>query len=120
MWPATMPAVRHNKRQHAGEFPWGHYRFVQRSWLADVTRDALTRAFGRGGIPLGWLPVAVTFYLVRQVVQASDSPRSVAGWGSVLRALAAAPGTWCDELVGVVGAPGTAPTTIIGARHGRG
>jgi len=94
--------------------------FVQRSWLADVTRDALTHAFGRGGIPLGWLPVAVTFYLVRQVVQASDSPRSVAGWGSVLRALAAAPGTWCDELVGVVGAPGTAPTTTIGARHGRG
>jgi hypothetical protein len=93
--------------------------FVQRSWLADVTRDTLTRAFGRGGIPLGWLPVAVTFYLVRQVVQASDSPRSVAGWGSVLRALAAAPGTWADELVGV-GAPGTAPTTTTGARHGRG
>jgi aminoglycoside phosphotransferase len=94
--------------------------FVQRSWLADVTRDALTRAFGRGCIPLGWLPVAVTFYLVRQVVQASDSPRSVAGWGSVLRALAAAPGTWCDELVGVAGPPGTAPTTTTGARHGRG
>jgi aminoglycoside phosphotransferase/SAM-dependent methyltransferase len=94
--------------------------FVQRSWLADVTRDALTRAFGRGCIPLSWLPVAVTFYLVRQVVQASDSPRSVAGWGSVLRALAAAPGTWCDELVGVAGPPGTALTTTTGARHGRG
>jgi aminoglycoside phosphotransferase/SAM-dependent methyltransferase len=94
--------------------------FVQRSWLADVTRDALTRAFGRGGIPLGWLPVAVIFYLVRQVVQASDSPRSVAGWGSVLRALAAAPGTWADELVGVAGAPDTVPTTTTGARHGPG
>lgn len=72
--------------------------FAQQSWLAHVTRDALIRAFGRGGIPLGWLPVALTFYLVRQVVQASDSPRAVAGWGSVLRALAAAPGTWADEL----------------------
>jgi SAM-dependent methyltransferase len=87
--------------------------FVQPSWLAGVAHDALTRAFRRGGIPLRWLPVAVTFYLVRQVVQASDSPRSVAGWGSVLRALAAAPGTWADELARTA-APSTAPTSTIG------
>jgi SAM-dependent methyltransferase len=93
--------------------------FVQRNWLADVIRDALTRAFGRGGIPLGWLPVALTFYLVRQVVQASDSPRSVAGWGSVLRALAAAPGTWADELART-SAPLTSSTSTTGALHGRG
>jgi aminoglycoside phosphotransferase/SAM-dependent methyltransferase len=94
--------------------------FVQQGWLAGVTRDALVRAFGRGGIPLGWLPVALTFYLVRQVVQASDSPRSVAGWGSVLRALAAAPGTWADELAQAPEAPGTSPRATTGARHGRG
>jgi SAM-dependent methyltransferase len=94
--------------------------FVQQSWLAGVSRDALVRAFGRGGIPLGWLPVALTFYLVRQVVQASDSPRSVAGWGSVLRALAAAPGTWADELAQAAGASGTGPTPTTGARHGQG
>jgi hypothetical protein len=92
--------------------------FVEPSWLAGVTRDALTRAFWRGGIALGWLPVAVTFYLVRQVVQASDSPRSVAGWGSVLRALAASPGTWADELART-SAPSTSPASIRGARHGR-
>jgi SAM-dependent methyltransferase len=92
--------------------------FVQRNWLAGVIRDALTRAFARGGIPVGWLPVALAFYLVRQVAQASDSPRSVAGWGSVLRALAAAPGTWADELART-SAPGTASTLTIGARHGR-
>jgi hypothetical protein len=91
--------------------------FVQQSWLAGVTRDALTRAFRRGGIPLGWLSVAITFYLVRQVVQASDSPRSVAGWGSVLRALAAAPGTWADELARE-SAPSTSSTSTTGARHG--
>jgi hypothetical protein len=91
--------------------------FVRRSWLAGVTRDALTRAFRRGGIPLGWLPVALTFYLVRQVVQASDSPRSVAGWGSVLRALAAGPGTWADELA-LTPAAGSPPTSTTGARHG--
>jgi SAM-dependent methyltransferase len=95
--------------------------FVQRSWLAGVTRDALIRAFGRGGIPLGWLPVALTFYLVRQVVQASDAPRSVAGWGSVLRALAAAPGTWADELAaGARGTSTSSTATTGGARHGRG
>jgi hypothetical protein len=94
--------------------------FVQQGWLAGVTRDALTRAFGRGGIPLGWLPVALTFYLVRQVVQAGDSPRSVAGWGSVLRALAAAPGTWADELAQTPAPPGTSSTSTTGARHGRG
>ena len=70
--------------------------FVQEGWLADVSRDALVRAFTDGGIPLGWLPVAVPFYLVRQIVQAGDSPRSIEGWGSVLRALAAFPGTWAD------------------------
>jgi aminoglycoside phosphotransferase len=93
--------------------------FVQQSWLAGVSRDALVRAFGRGGIPLGWVPVALTFYLVRQVVQASDSPRSVVGWGSVLRALAAAPGTWADELA-QTSAPGTSSTSTAGALHGRG
>ena len=92
--------------------------FVQQCWLARVTRDALTCAFRRGGIPLGWLPVALTFYLVRQVVQASDSPRSIAGWGSVLRALAAAPGTWADELTQRP-APSTAPIPTGGVRHGR-
>jgi SAM-dependent methyltransferase len=71
--------------------------FVQPGWLADTSRDALVRAFTEAGIPLGWLPVAVTFYLVRQIVQAGDSPRSIAGWGSVLRALAARPGTWADD-----------------------
>jgi SAM-dependent methyltransferase len=90
--------------------------FVRRNWLAGITRDALTRAFRRGGIPLGWLPVALTFYLVRQVVQASDSPRSVAGWGSVLRALAAGPGTWADELAPTP-ARGGSPTSTTGARH---
>jgi Phosphotransferase enzyme family len=72
--------------------------FVQPGWLADTARHALTQAFRQGGIPLGWMPIAVTMYLVRQVIQAADSPRSVAGWGSVLRALAAWPGTWADEL----------------------
>jgi aminoglycoside phosphotransferase len=93
--------------------------FVQQGWLAGVARDALVRAFRRGGIPLGWLPVALTFYLVRQVVQASDSPRSVAGWGSVLRALAAAPGTWADELAPAPEAPGSSPRATTGARHGQ-
>jgi hypothetical protein len=44
--------------------------------------------------------------------------------GGVLRALAAAPGTWCDELVGVARPPeasGTSPTaTTRGAHDGRG
>ncbi len=70
--------------------------FVQEGWLADVSREALVRTFTDGGIPLGWLPVAVPFYLVRQIVQAGDSPRSIEGWGSVLRALAAFSGTWAD------------------------
>jgi hypothetical protein len=72
--------------------------FVQRGWLADLARERLTGAFGGAGIPLAWLPVALPMYLVGQVTQAADSPRSVAGWGSVLRALAAFPGTWADEL----------------------
>jgi SAM-dependent methyltransferase len=92
--------------------------FAQQGWLARVARDALTRAFRRGDIPLDWLPVALTFYLVHQVVQASDSPRSVAGWGSVLRALAAAPGTWADELA-QRSPPSAAPTSTVGGRHGR-
>jgi hypothetical protein len=70
--------------------------FVQEGWLSDVSRDALVRMFDDARIPLGWLPVAVPFYLVRQIVQAGDSPRSIEGWGSVLRALAAFPGTWAD------------------------
>jgi hypothetical protein len=71
--------------------------FVQPGWLADTARHALVSAFDRAGIPRGWLPVATTLYLVRQIVQADDSPRSVAGWGSVLLALAMHPGTWTDE-----------------------
>ena len=71
--------------------------FVQPGWLADLARHHLTGAFRRAGIPLAWLPVAVVMYLVGQVTQAADSPPSVAGWGSVLRALAAFPGTWADE-----------------------
>lgn len=70
--------------------------FVQPGWLADVSREALVRTFTEAGIPLGWLPVAVTFYLVRQIVGSGDSPRAIEGWGSVLRALAAFPGTWAD------------------------
>ena len=30
-------------------------------------------------------------------LQATDSPRSVAGWGSVLQALAVSPATWADQ-----------------------
>jgi Phosphotransferase enzyme family len=71
--------------------------FVQPGWLADLARHHLTGAFRRAGIPLAWLPVAVVLYLVGQVTQAADSPPSVAGWGSVLRALAAFPATWADE-----------------------
>jgi SAM-dependent methyltransferase len=74
-----------------------HAAFVQSGWLADAARHALVNAFDRAGIPRGWLPVATTFYLVRQIVQADDSPRSVAGWGSVLLALGMHPGTWADE-----------------------
>jgi phosphotransferase family enzyme len=69
-------------------------------WLSDLAKDALTAAFVGAGIPLGWLPVALPFHLVREFVHADASPRSVAGWGSVLRALAAWPGTWADEFVG--------------------
>jgi hypothetical protein len=71
--------------------------FVQPSWLADLCRDALVTSLRRTGVPLGWLPTAIVMYLVRQVLQATDSPRSVAGWGSVLRALAVSPATWADE-----------------------
>jgi hypothetical protein len=70
--------------------------FVQRGWLADASHEALVRTFAAARIPLGWLPVAVVFYLVRQIVQSGDSPRSIAGWGSVLRALSTWPGTWAD------------------------
>ena len=79
--------------------------FVQPGWLADTSREALVRMFTEAGIPLAWLPVAITFYLVRQIVQAGDSPRAIAGWGSVLRALATSPGTWADEF-----GHGTAPS----------
>jgi SAM-dependent methyltransferase len=71
---------------------------VDESWLADLARKVLTSAFTRAGIPLGWLPVAVPFHLVREFVHPDASARSVAGWGSVLRALAAWPGTWADVL----------------------
>lgn len=78
--------------------------FVQQEWLAEVARDSLVRCFTRSQIPLGWLPVAVTFYLVRQIVQAGDAPRSVAGWGSVLQAMASDPGCWADAYAGERGA----------------
>jgi hypothetical protein len=71
--------------------------FVQPCWLADLCREALVTTFRRTGVPLGWLPTAIIMYLVRQVLQATDSPRSVAGWGSVLRALAVSPATWADQ-----------------------
>jgi SAM-dependent methyltransferase len=71
--------------------------FVQSGWLADLCRDALVTSFRRTGVPLGWLPTAITMYLVRQVLQSTDSPRSVAGWGSILRALAVSPATWADQ-----------------------
>ncbi len=69
-------------------------------WLSDLAKDALARTFVAAGIPLGWLPVALPFHLVREFVHADASPRSVAGWGSVLRALAATPSTWADEFAG--------------------
>ena len=71
--------------------------FVLSGWLANLCRDALVASFRRTGVPLGWLPAAVTMYLVRQVLPSTDSPRSVAGWGSVLRALAVSPATWADQ-----------------------
>jgi hypothetical protein len=70
-------------------------------WLADLAEAALTDALARSGTPLGWLPVAMPFHLVREFVRDDPSPRAVAGWGSVLRALAATPGTWADRYVGV-------------------
>jgi hypothetical protein len=85
--------------------------FVQPGWLADLCRDALVTSFRRTGVPLGWLPTAITMYLVRQVLQATDSPRSVAGWGSVLRALAVCPATWADQF-------GDHRTIITKASHG--
>jgi SAM-dependent methyltransferase len=101
---------------------------AERSWLSDLFRDALTRAFIRAEIPVGWLPVAVPFHLVREFVHADVSARSVEGWGSVLRALAAYPGTWADELVGDRrGARGTRgpvrpdvdrPLSVEGGRRG--
>jgi SAM-dependent methyltransferase len=66
-------------------------------WLADLTRDVLITAFSKARIPLGWLPVAVPFHLVREFVHPDASSRSVAGWGSVLRALASSSGSWTDE-----------------------
>jgi hypothetical protein len=83
--------------------------FVQPGWLADVSRAALVDTFTDARIPLGWLPVATAFYLVRQIVESGDSPRAVAGWGSVLHALAARPGTWADDYAGERRAPGPSP-----------
>jgi SAM-dependent methyltransferase len=85
--------------------------FVQPGWLADLCRDALVTTFRRTGVPVGWLPTAITMYLVRQVLQSTDSPRSVAGWGSVLRALAVSPATWADQFV-------DRRTVITGGSHG--
>ena len=70
-------------------------------WLSELAEAALTKAFIGAGIPLGWLPVAMPFHLAREFVRADASPRAVAGWGSVLRALAGSPGTWADRFVGV-------------------
>jgi SAM-dependent methyltransferase len=70
---------------------------VEPGWLSDMARDALVTTFVRAGIPLGWLPVAIPLHLVREFAHADASPRSLAGWGSVLRALAASPGTWADD-----------------------
>jgi aminoglycoside phosphotransferase/SAM-dependent methyltransferase len=70
------------------------------SWLSNVAREALTEAFIGVGIPIGWLPVAFPFHLVREFVHADASARSVRGWGSVLRAMARHPGTWADALAG--------------------
>jgi aminoglycoside phosphotransferase len=73
---------------------------VEPGWLSDLAKEALTEAFVGAEIPLGWLPVAIPFHLVREFVHADASHRSVASWGSVLRALAAWPGTWADQFVG--------------------
>jgi hypothetical protein len=74
---------------------------VEPGWLSELAKARLTQAFIDAGIPLGWLPVAMPFHLVREFVHADASPRSVAGWGSVLRALSTSPGTWADEFIGV-------------------
>jgi Phosphotransferase enzyme family len=84
------------------------------SWLSELARDALISAFVDADIPVGWLPVAIPFHLVREFVHPDASERSVEGWGSVLRALAASPGTWADELVGDRRGARTAPAA--GAR----
>jgi hypothetical protein len=73
---------------------------VHPSWLADLARTSLTRAFVRANIPLGWLPVALPFHLIREFVHEDVSERSVASWSSVLDALARYPGTWADAFVG--------------------
>jgi Phosphotransferase enzyme family/Methyltransferase domain len=86
---------------------------VEPGWLRDLARASLIEAFTRAEIPLGWLPVAVPFHLVREFVHPDVSPKSVAGWGSVLRALATWPGTWADEFAGVrLGSP---PTAVFGS-----
>lgn len=84
--------------------------FVQRSWLSRLAMDVLIGAFAEGGIPLGWLPVAIPFHLVRQFVHPDASYRSVEGWGSVLRALAAHPETWADGFAGERGSGNRAPS----------
>jgi hypothetical protein len=73
---------------------------ADRSWLSELARDSLISAFVDAEIPVGWLPVAIPFHLVREFVHPDASERSVQGWGSVLRALAEHPGTWADDLVG--------------------
>jgi hypothetical protein len=73
---------------------------VDPSWLSELARRSLIEAFLGAGIPLGWLPVALPFHLVREFVHEDVSDRSVVSWGSVVRALARHPGTWADELIG--------------------
>jgi len=95
---------------------------AQQSWFSEMARDVLTSTFVRAGIPLGWLPVAFPFHLVRAFTHDDSSPRSVAGWGSVLRALAASPGMWADDLAGErrVVEPASATTAIEELARGDG
>ena len=92
---------------------------VQPGWFSDMARGVLTTAFTKTGIPLGWLPVAVPFHLVREFTHADASPGSLAGWGSVLRALAYSPGTWADEFAGERTGPagGTSPDVLATNRQ---
>jgi hypothetical protein len=90
---------------------------VEPGWLFELARDSLADAFVRAGIPLGWLPVALPFHLVREFVHADVSERSIASWGSVLRALAAHPGSWADAFVGDRRGAATLPADVAATRE---